>query len=170
MLLALLFAVAAAQAPKLSSTQAGAITRTVTSYLIPPDKPVGSHQVVGRTVAFDQAQSMHAFESLVGKVDARDIMPTLPALIMTRDKAISCAHEPRDCSVADDAIFIAIDAVSTRDVRPGEYRVDATLLYSEKTRDGRTELAGGDYSLVLGLVGGKYKYWKVLGTSRRPVR
>jgi hypothetical protein len=168
--LALLFAIAAAQGPKLTSAEAGVITRTVTSYLIPPDKPVGGHPVVGRTVAFDQEQSIRAFEPLVGKVDARYIMPTLPALIRSRDKAIICAHGPRDCTVADDAIFLAIDAVSTRNVRPGEYRVEATLRYTEKTRDGRTELAGGDYSLVLGLVGGKYKYWQVLQATRRPVR
>lgn len=168
MFLSLLITLIAVQAPKLTSVEAGALTRTVVSYLIPPDKPVGEHQVVGRTVAFDQAQSMRAFEPLVGKVDAKDIMPTLPALIMTRDKAISCVDHSRECTVSHDALFIAIDAVSTRDVRPGQYRVEATLLYSEKTRAGRTELAGGTYSLVLGLVGGKYKYWQVLRSSRRP--
>ncbi len=170
MLVSLLFALFAAQGPKLTSVEAGAITRTVVSYLIPPDKPVGQHQVVGRTVAFDQAQSMRAFERLVGTVDARDIMPTLPALLMTRDQAISCVGHSRDCTVSHDALFVAIDAVSTRDVRPGEYRVEATLLYSGKTRAGKTELAGGTYSLVVGLVGGKYRYWQVLRSSHRPAR
>ncbi|MDE3053982.1 MAG: hypothetical protein KGL38_09885 [Gemmatimonadota bacterium] len=170
MFVPLLFALIAAQGPKLTSVQAGTITRSVVSFLIPPDSPVGQHQVVGRTVVFDQAQSVRAFGPLVGAVDAKDIMPTLPALVMTREEAVRCAGHSLDCTVSHDGLFVAIDGVSTRDVRPGEYRVEATLLYTERTPAGRTELTGGTYSLVLGLVGGKYKYWSVLRSSRRPVR
>lgn len=170
MLLSLLLSLLAVQGPKLTSVEAGALTRSVISYLIPPDKPVGNIGVVGRTVAFDQAQSIRAWQPLVGTVDARDIMPTLPALIMTRDSAIHCVRSTRDCTVSHGAIFVAIDGVSTREVRAGEYRVEATLRWAEKTPSGGSELRGGDYSLVLGLVGGKYKYWQVLRSSRRPVR
>jgi hypothetical protein len=164
----LLLALLATQGPKLTSAEAGAITRTVVSYLIPPDKPVGSHQVVGRTVIFDRVQAIRAFRPLVGNVDERDIVPTLPALLMPRDSAVECVRATRDCTVKDNGIFLALDAVSQRDVRPGEYRVEVTLLYAEKSARGTSELHGGTYSLVLGLVGGKWKQWKVLRASHRP--
>ncbi len=170
MYLSLLLSLLAVQGPKLTSVQAGTITRSVVSYLIPFDKPVGNIPIAGRTVAFDQAQSIKAWTPFVDKVNPRDIMPTLPSLIRTRDAAITCVHGTRECTVVENAIFVSIDAVSTRDVRPGEYRIDATLLWAQKDKAGKSELHGGNYSLVLGLAGGKYKYWKVLRADHRPVR
>lgn len=169
MIISLLVALVAVQAPTLTSADAGAITRTVASYLIPPDKPVGNHPVVGRTVAFDQQQTIRAFKPLLEKLEPRDIMLTLPALLMTRDSAITCVRSTRDCTVSHDAIFIAIDAVDRKGVAAGQYRVSATLRWAETTKAGHSELRGGDYTLVVGLSGGKYKQWRVLRSVRKPI-
>jgi hypothetical protein len=154
----------AAQGPALTSVQAGAITRTVTSYLAPSDRPIGSHPVAGRTVVFDRHQSMNAFAPLVGKVDPREIATTLPSLILGRDKAVVCAADGNDCTIARDGVFVSIDRVERRG-NSGEYLVVATALWGEPRPGGGHELKGGTYRLTLALRGTKWKHWEVIASE-----
>ena len=163
----MLLAISVHQVPKLASAEAGTITRAVADYLIPPDRPVGTHAVVGRTVVFDREKSIKAWEPLVEKVDARDIALTLPSLVLPREKAVVCQAGPRDCTITRDAIYIAIDRVE-RGGRSGEYRVVATLLYGEPRPRGGHELKGGTYRLTVALQGGKWKHWEVIQSVPKP--
>ncbi|MGH7667940.1 MAG: hypothetical protein ACRENQ_00475 [Gemmatimonadaceae bacterium] len=161
----LLLAAPVLQGPKLTSAQAGTITRAVAEYLIPPGRSVGTHGVVGRTIVFDQAQSSRAFEPLVGHVDEGDITMTLPSLVLPRDKAVVCTTGKRDCTITRDAIFISIDRVER--ASPAEYRVVATLLYGEP-KGGGHELKGGTYRLTVALQGEKWKHWEVIRSVPKP--
>lgn len=165
-LLSMLLAISVIQGPKLSSAEAGTITRAVAEYLIPPGRPVGTHAVVGRTVVFDQARSSKAFEPLVGRVDERDIAMTLPSLVLPREKAVVCTAGKHDCTITRDAIFISIDRVER--VNAGEYRVAATLLYGEPRPGGGHELKGGTYRLTVALQGTKWKHWEVIRSVPKP--
>jgi hypothetical protein len=160
-------ALVASPTPRLTSVEAGALTRTVVSYLIPPDRPVGPHPTAGRTIVFDRARAIRAFAPLVGRVEPHDILPTLPALLRSRKEAVTCDRSAQHCTIVQDAIFLSIDTVDTRDVRPGEYRVVATLLYTAKAGRRPSPLDGGEYVLRVGLIGGKWKHWSVLHAERR---
>ena len=166
MLLSMLLAISVLQGPKLASAEAGTITRAVADYLIPPDRPVGSHAVVGRTVVFDRAKSIKAWQPLVEKLETRDMALTLPSLILPREKAVVCKDGKRDCTITRDAIYIAIDHAEPGP-RAGEYRVVATMLYGEPTRSGH-ELRGGTYRLTVALQGGKWKHWEVVRSVPKP--
>jgi hypothetical protein len=165
-LLSLLLAITVLQGPTLPSAEAGTITRAVADYLIPPDRAVGSHSAANRTVVFDQEKSIKAWRPLVDKIETRDITLTLPALLMSRQKAVVCAAK-RDCTIVRDAIYIAIDRVE-RGSRPGEYRVAATMLYGEPRAGGGHELKGGTYRLTVALQGGKWKHWEVVRSVPKP--
>jgi hypothetical protein len=170
-LVSLLLAVAVfqtpAQGPKLTSVQAGSIVRTVADYLIPPDRPLGTHQPYGRTVVYDRERTQHAFEPLVGSVKERDIALALPALLMSRQKAVVCTPDPKDCTVARDGVFIAIDHIEPGP-RADEYLVVATVLWGEPHPGGGHRLHGGTYHLTVGLAGGKWKHWSVLHSAPKP--
>jgi hypothetical protein len=160
-LLTMLFAVIAAQGPKLPSAEAGTIVRAAADYLIPPDRKVGTHSVVGRTVIFDRDRSIKAVTPMVDKLDPRDIQLTLPALLMSREKSITCDKGNRDCTVYRDAIYFAVDHMEAGP-KSGEYRLVTTLRFAETRKDGSSALQGGTYTLTVGLVGDKYKHWEVL--------
>lgn len=167
MLLSILLAISVLQGPNLSSAQAGTIVRAVADYLIPPERPVGTHAVVGRTVVFDRVQSTKAFKPLVGRIEERDMALTLPSLVLPRDKAVVCKAGKRDCTITRDAIYIAIDHVA-RGRNSGEYRVVATLLYGEPRPGGGSELKGGTYRLTVALQGEKWKHWEVIHSVPKP--
>lgn len=165
----LLLVLVALQGPPLTPVQAGVITRSVESALIPPDSVVGDQPIRGRTIVFDQAQTVAAFRHLVNDLHAGDITTTLPSLVMTRAKAITCAHGRTECSVSHDGIYFAITRVA-RERRPGEYRVSAVLRWGHKTGAGHTEVRGADYTMIVALVGKKWKQWKVIHLSKHSVR
>ncbi|HEU4989433.1 MAG TPA: hypothetical protein VFT41_06605 [Gemmatimonadaceae bacterium] len=164
MFVSLLLALFAVQGHRLTSADAGTITRAVADYMIPGDRSIGTHSVVGRTVIFDQAHSVLAWEPLVGKVNVNDITTTLPSLIMSEDQAVHCAKPKYDCTVSRDAIYLGINSVE-RGPREGQYRIRATIRFAEKNRQGVSHLEGGTYTLIVGLVGTKYKHWEVQSTS-----
>lgn len=160
-LLTMLFAAVALQGPKLPSAQAGTIVRAAADYLIPPDRKVGGHSVVGRTVIFDRDRSVKAVAPFVDKLDLNDISLTLPALLMGREKAITCDRENRECTVYRDAIYYSVDHMEPG-AKAGEWRLVTTLRFTETRKDGSARLGGGTYTLTVGLVGDKYKHWEVL--------
>lgn len=161
MLLTLLFAALAAQIPKLPSAQAGAMIRTASDYLIPANRNIGSHLKTDRTIIFNHDRSMQAMKPLVDSLIPHDIALTLPAMFMTRDEAIKCDKAKRDCTVAKDAIYFAIDRAEAGP-KAGEYRLVTTVEYADPRKDGTSGLKGGTYTVTMGLVGAKYKQWKVL--------
>ncbi len=162
-----MLAVLALQGPSLTSTQAGSITRTVSTYLFPPDRAVGSHPANGRTMVFDQARSLEAFAPLVQKLNPRDIAPPLPALIMRRQQAVVCATAGHDCTIIRDAVFLSIDKVE-RGPNAGEYVVVATALWGEPRAGGGHELDGGSYRLTVALRGTKWQHWEVIRSVPKP--
>ncbi len=164
----LLLALVALQGPPLTRVDAGVITRSVESALIPADSAVGEQPINERTIVFDQARTVAAFRRLVRRVEPGDITTVLPSLIMTREKAITCAHGHADCSVSHGGIYFAIDRVE-RTRRADEYRVSAELRWGHKERGGRTVLRGMDYTLVVALTGKKWKQWSIVHLTRHAV-
>ena len=161
MLLTLLFAALTVLTPKLPSAQAGAMIRTAADYLIPATRDIGTHLRTDRTIIFDHDRSMQAIKPLVDSLIPHDIALTLPAIFMTRDDAIKCDKAKRNCTVAKDAIFLAVDRAEAGP-KAGEYRLVTTVEYAEPRKNGTSALKGGTYTLTMGLVGAKYKQWEVL--------
>jgi hypothetical protein len=167
---ALILAVVAWQGPKLTSVQAGTITRAVADHLVPHSGDIGDGPLNYRPMVFDQEATIRAFRPFLTRVDKKDFMLTLPALLRTRSAAIICDKARDTCTIDHGGVYIAIDAVDTRGVREGEYHITASVRWADKAPDGRSRLGGADYDLVVGLVGAKWKHWEVLREHRTPVK
>ncbi len=170
MIFSLIVALFAMQAPKLNSVQAGTIVRAVADHLIPHAGDIGDGPLNYRPIVFDQAATMAAFRPLVETLQAKDIDTTLPSLHRTRKTAIFCDKPQQNCTIDHGGVYFSIDAVDTKGVKPGEYRIDASVRWADKGPDGRSHLGGADYDLVVGLVGGKWKHWEVVRQRRTLVK
>lgn len=158
----------ALQGPPLTSAQAGAITRTVSTFLVPPDRAVGSHGAAGRVLVFDRDRSAAAFAHLVQPLNPRDLGPPLPAVIMRKDDAITCTKgDKRDCTIAHNSVFLSVDEVEHTSATD-TYRVVATALWAEPRAGGGHELDGGTYHLTVALRGTKWKHWEVIRSVPKP--
>lgn len=168
MILSLMLALLTVQGPTLTSAQAGAMTRAVVDQLLPTSGMIDGQKNFDRTIIFDQAQTVAAFRAIAPGLQARDVTTTLPSLVMTRDKAITCDKATRDCTVSHDGVFFTIERVSRAGA--GEYQVAASIRWAHTLADGRHELRGEDYELTMGLVGAKWKQWKALRSRSKPMR
>ena len=163
-----MLAVLALQGPPLTSAQAGAITRTVSTFLVPPDRAVGSHGAAGRVLVFDRDRSAAAFAHLVQTLNPRDLGPPLPAVIMKKDDAITCTKGGKsDCTVARNSVFLSVDTVE-RGSAADTYLVVATALWGEPRAGGGHKLDGGTYRLTVALRGTKWKHWEVIRSVPKP--
>ncbi len=166
----LILAMFALQGPKLTSVQAGTITRAVADHVVPHAGDIGDGPLNYRPMVFDQEATIKAFRPLVAKVETRDFMLTLPALLRTRSAAIICDQARDNCTIDHGGVYISIDAVDTKGVREGEYRIEASVRWADKGPDGRSHLGGANYDLVVGLVGKQWKHWEVVREHRTLIK
>ncbi len=158
-LILMLFAM---QAPRMTSAQAGTIVRAVADHVVPHAGDIGDGPLNYRPIVFDQTATIQAFRPLLGELKESDFALTLPALLRTRSAAILCDKAQEECTITHGGVFFTIDAVDTKGVREGEYHIEASVRWADKARDGKSHLGGVNYTLVVGLVGKKWKHWEVL--------